>query len=113
MKNLAQTGKESGEKIFNYESLAFPGDESFISSFCIDPSENFIFVAKSSNKLYAVDLAKAKSSEEEFKKPFVSKISQLDSAVVDCIASEVHGLWVLLESGKLENFNFFSKLKYS
>ena len=115
IKNLAQIeGKNCDQNLFDYESLAFPGDESFILSLCIDPFENLIFVAKGSKKLYAVDLGKVKgngSSVEEFKKPFVSKISQLDAEIVQCVASESHGLWVLLKTGKLENFDYSSNSK--
>lgn len=87
------------KKSLKEEILAFPGDESLITAICLDPTEKFAFVAKGSNKLYAVDLAVGD------KRPFISKIVQLDTAVVEVSSTKDFGLWVLLESGKLLNFN--------
>lgn len=84
-----------------FETLVFPGDNSFILAACMDSQEDIIFLAKSSKKIYAVDLASSSSE----KRPFISKIAQLEDSIVDCAASDKFGLWVLLESGKLLNFS--------
>ena len=84
------------------EFLAFPGDESPILALCLDPSERFVFVAKSSNKLYSIDLAVDGGTT---KRPFISKIVQLESEAIQISSSKDFGLWILLENGKILNFN--------
>lgn len=68
----------------------------------LDPNERFLYVAKGSNKLYQVDLAVKESKE---KRPFVSKITQLESVIVQCIVSDSFGLFVLFENGSILNLD--------
>lgn len=83
------------------EQLAFPGDESLILAMCLDPTERFLFLAKGSHKLYAIDLA----SDSPRKRPFLAKIAPLDAAVVSCVASTEGGLLALFENGRLRSFS--------
>lgn len=94
------------------EPLAFPGDESFIQAMCLDPTDRYLFVAKGSNKLYAVDLSVHESGLIK-KKPFICKITQLESIVVDCTVSSLTGLWVVTENGNLKNYSISGKLHIS
>lgn len=90
------------KETFTHEYLAFPGDESLILAISLDPFERFAFVAKGSNKLYSIDLA----ADSVNKRPFISKIVQLDSDIVQLsYSSKEFGLWVLLENGKILNFS--------
>lgn len=82
------------------EFLVFPGDESLILSFCLDPSESFAFVAKASKKLYAIDLA----VDERNKRPFLSKLVLLEQNIIELVSTRDFGLWALLENGKIKNF---------
>ena len=81
------------KKSLKEEILAFPGDESLITAICLDPTEKFAFVAKGSNKLYAVDLAVGD------KRPFISKIVQLDTAVVEVSSTKISVFGFYLKAG--------------
>jgi hypothetical protein len=89
--NLAVADKLSAE------FLSFSDDDSIISSLCLDPSEDFLYVAKGSKIIYAVDLT------AEDKKPFCEIKQKLEDVAIECVVSEDHEIFALLQNGNLLN----------
>jgi hypothetical protein len=79
------------------EFLSFSNDDSIISALCLDPSEDFLYVAKASKMIYAVNLT------ADDKRPFCEIKQKLEDVAVECVVSEDHEIFALLQNGNLLN----------
>lgn len=94
--------KLSEKEEISIETLEFPNDESDILSVCLNSTEEILYVSKSSNIVYAIDLA----ASDLKKRPFIVKTSKkLESPVIQFSIFATKELWALLENGVLLAFD--------